>query len=327
MFFVKKLGQLLAVLLVVSFFSFTLLTLLPGDAVTVRCGVGCTEEQAAELRTELGLDQSVPVQYVKWLKNVVIDRDLQASTVDFQPVSEALGQRLPVTLELVIYAQLIALGIGIPTALLSARNPGGVFDRVGTLIAALGISVPNYVFAFIFILLFAVTFDIFPTSGYTSLENLLPDVGAQLSNLWNNLVSLFLPALCLALAEMAIYSRLLRNDLISTLQEDYVMMARAKGLSSGYILRRHALRPSTFSLITVAGINMGRLIGGTIIIESIFNINGIGNYVATAIIKRDGPPLQGAVLVIAAAYVIINFAVDLLYAALDPRIRDARAAA
>lgn len=327
MFFVKKLGQLIAVLLVVSFFSFVLLTLLPGDAVTVRCGVGCTEEQAQELRDELGLDESIPVQYFKWLDQLVLDRDLQASTVDFQPVSEALSQRLPVTLELVLYAQVIALGLGIPTALISARRPNGWFDKTATLIAALAISIPNYVFAFVFILLFAVTFNIFPTSGYTSLEMLLPDVPAQLSNIWDNLVSLFLPALCLALAEMAIYSRLLRNDLISTLQEDYVMMARAKGLSSGYILRRHALRPSTFSLITIAGINMGRLIGGTIIIEAIFNINGIGNYVATAIIKRDGPPLQGAVLVIAAGYVIINFAVDLLYAALDPRIRDASASA
>ena len=325
MFVVKKLAQLVAVLIVVSFFSFTLLTLLPGDAVTVRCGVGCTQEQADELRTELGLDQPIPVQYAKWLKAVVVDRDLQASTVDQQPVAEALRQRLPVTLELVVYAQLIALLVGIPAALLSARKPGGAFDRIATLFAALFISIPNYVFAFVLILLFAVTWQIFPAANYTNLEWLMPDVGAQLSNLWENLRSLFLPALCLALAEMAVYSRVLRNDLISTLQEDYVMMARAKGLSPSYILRRHALRPSTFSLITLAGINMGRLIGGTIIIEAIFNINGVGSYVAQAIIKRDGPPLQGAVLVIATGYVLINFAVDLLYAVLDPRIRHARA--
>lgn len=324
MFVVKKLVQLVAVLVVVSFFSFVLLTLLPGDAVTVRCGVGCTEEQAAELRSELGLDQAIPVQYLKWLKLVVVDRDLQASTVDFQPVTEALGQRLPVTLELVLYAQIMALGIGIPVALIAARRPNGTFDKVSTLFAALFISVPNYVWAFVFIATLAVGLDLFPTSGYVNIENFLPDVGAQLENLWNNLVSLFLPALCLALAELAVYSRLLRNDLISTLQEDYVMMARAKGLSSSYILRRHALRPSTFSLITIAGINMGRLIGGTIIIEFIFNINGMGQYVAYAIGKRDGPPLQAAVLVIATGYVLINFAVDMLYAGLDPRIRDAR---
>jgi len=327
LFFVRKLVQLFAVLIVVSFFSFVLLTLLPGDSVTVRCGIGCTPEKAEELRVDLGLDQPIPVQYLKWLKAVVIDRDLQASTVDFQPVTEALSQRLPVTLELVIYAQLLALGVGIPAALLSARKPEGVFDKISGLFAALFISTPNYVFAFVFIALFAVAIPIFPPANYTELENFLPDVGAQLSNIYDNLNSLFLPALCLALAEMAIYSRLLRNDLITTLQEDYVMMARAKGLSSSYILRRHALRPSTFSLITVAGINMGRLIGGTIIIETIFNINGIGSYVATAIIKRDGPPLQGAVLVIAAGYVLINFAVDMLYATLDPRIRHARAAA
>lgn len=325
MFVVKKLMQLLAVLVVVSFFSFVLLTLLPGDAVTVRCGIGCTPKQAVELREELGLDQAIPIQYAKWLKQVVVERDLQASTVEFQPVTEALRQRLPVTLELVVFAQFIALGLGIPAALLAAKKAGGVFDRVTTVMAALFISIPNYVFAFIFIAVFAVGLNWFPTSNYESLMMELPDVGAQLGNLFTNLKSLFLPALCLALAELGVYSRLLRNDLIATLQEDYVMMARAKGLPSSYILRRHALRPSTFSLITIAGINMGRLIGGTIIIEFIFNINGMGLYVANAIMKRDGPPLQGAVLVIATGYVLINFAVDMLYAGLDPRIRDARA--
>lgn len=327
MYFIKKLIQLIAVLLVVSFFSFTLLTLLPGDAVTVRCGLGCTAEQADELRTELGLDQSIPVQYAKWLKTVVVDRDLQASLVNSQSVTEALGQRLPVTLELVVLAQVFALGIGVPAALLAARRPGGFVDRGSSVLAGIAISVPNYVFAFILPLLFAVTWKIFPPSGYEELKLLLPDVGAQWENLYLNLKSLILPALCLAFAEMAIYSRLLRNDLVSTLQEDYIMMARAKGLSSGYILRRHALRPSTFSLLTVAGINMGRLIGGTIIIESIFTVNGLGSYVAEAVIKRDGPPLQGAVLVIATGYVLINFLVDIIYALLDPRIRHARATA
>jgi peptide/nickel transport system permease protein len=326
-YFAKKLAQLVAVLLVVSFFSFTLLTLLPGDAVTVRCGLGCDEAQAQELREELGLDQPIPVQYGKWLKTVVVDRDLQESIVNRQPVSEALGQRLPVTLQLVVLAQVFALGIGIPSALLASRHPGGRVDRASSVLAGIAISVPNYVFAFILPLFFAVTWQIFPSSGYTEFEFLLPDVGAQWSNLFENLRSLVLPALCLALAEMAIYSRILRNDLVATLQEDYIMMARAKGLSPGYIMRRHALRPSTFSLLTVAGINMGRLIGGTIIIEAIFTINGIGSYVAEAVIKRDGPPLQGAVLVIATGYVLINFAVDVLYALLDPRIRHARATA
>ena len=327
-FVAKKLLQLVFVLLVVSFLTFLMLDQLEGDVVDVRCGFGCTTEQREELRSEYGLDQPVPVQYGKWLKTLVFDRDLGASGVNGVPVSESLGNKLPVTLFLVVYSQAIALGFGLLLGMRSARKPSGVVDRASSAIAGLAISVPNYVVAFVVILLFAVTIPIFKvTAQDVKIENLLPDVGAQLSNFGNNLYLLLLPAICLALAELAVYARLLRNDLIATLQEDYVTMARAKGLPAKQIMRRHAFRPSTFSLATVAGINMGRLIGGTIIVEAIFAINGMGLYVVQSINQRDSIPLQGAVLVIATAYVLINFVVDLLYAFLDPRIRDARAAA
>jgi peptide/nickel transport system permease protein len=328
LFVLKKVLQLVFVLLVVSFLTFLMLDQLEGDVVDVRCGLGCTPEQRDELRVEYGLDQPIPVQYGKWLQNLVVDRDLGASGVNGVPVSESLGDKLPVTLFLVVYSQFIALGIGLLLGTASARKPAGRVDRISSVIAGLAISVPNYVFAFIVILLFAVTFPIFKvTATNVNIEVLLPDVGAQLSNFGNNLYLLLLPAICLALAELAVYARLLRNDLIATLQEDYVTMARAKGLPARQIMWRHAFRPSTFSLATVAGINMGRLIGGTIIVEAIFAINGMGLYVVQSINQRDSVPLQGAVLVIATAYVLINFAVDLLYAFLDPRIRDARATA
>jgi len=327
-FVVKKIAQLVFVLLVVSFLTFLMLDQLEGDVVDVRCGLGCSEEQRDQLRADYGLDQPVPVQFGKWLKQLVVDRDLGSSGVNGVPVSEALATKLPVTLFLVIYSQALALAAGLTLGMASARKPGGRVDRISSVVAGLAISIPNYVFAFVVILLFAVTFPIFKvTAQDVRIENLLPDVGAQLSNFGNNLYLLLLPAVCLALAEMAVYARLLRNDLISTLQEDYVTMARAKGLPAKQIMRRHAFRPSTFSLATVAGINMGRLIGGTIIIETIFAINGMGLYVVQSIYQRDSVPLQGAVLVIATAYVLINFAVDILYAFLDPRIRHARAAA
>jgi len=327
-FLVKKVLQLLFVLLVVSFLTFLMLDQLEGDVVDVRCGLGCTPEQREELRVEYGLDQPVPVQYGKWLRTLVVDGDLGASAINGVPVSESLGDKLPVTLFLVLYSQTIALTFGLLLGTSSARKPGGFIDRVSSVVAGLAISVPNYVFAFIVILLFAVTFPIFKvTAQNVNIEFLLPDVGAQLSNFGNNLYLLLLPALCLALAELAVYARLLRNDLIATLQEDYVTMARAKGLPARQIMWRHAFRPSTFSLATVAGINMGRLIGGTIIVEAIFAINGMGLYVVQSINQRDSVPLQGAVLIIATAYVLINFTVDLLYAFLDPRIRDARATA
>ncbi|MCC5950469.1 MAG: ABC transporter permease [Acidimicrobiia bacterium] len=314
-FILKKVLQLVVVLLVVSFASFVLLDLLPGDSVTVRCGIGCTVEQQEQLREELGLDQIVPIQYAKWLQQVVIHQDLGQSAVTREPVTEALGNRLPVTLVLVIMSQVLALGIGLPLGMASARKPGGTLDRISTGIAAIGISVPNYVFAIVLIAVFALGFGLFPV--------LYPASANPAEQFW----ALILPAICLAMAELAVYMRLLRNDLISTLQEDYITMAKAKGLSSGYIMRRHAFRPSTFSLITVAGINMGRLIGGTIVIEVAFGIAGMGSYVLEAIFRRDGVPLQGALLVIAAGYVLINFAVDMLYAVLDPRIRHARAVA
>ena len=327
-FVAKKLLQLIFVLLVVSFVTFLMLDQLEGDVVDVRCGLGCNEEQREQLRSEYGLDQPVPVQFGKWLNQLVLQGDMGVSGVNGVPVSEALATKLPTTLFLVIYSQTIALTLGLTLGMSSARKPGGRVDRASSVLAGLAISIPNYVFAFIVILLFAVTIPIFKvTAQEVEVENLLPDIGAQLSNFGNNLYLLFLPAVCLALAEMAVYARLLRNDLIASLQEDYVTMARAKGLSSKYIMRRHAFRPSTFSLATVAGINMGRLIGGTIIIEAIFAINGMGLYVVQSINQRDSIPLQGAVLVIATSYVLINFTVDILYAFLDPRIRDARATA
>ena len=328
MFFVaKKVLQLVLVLVVVSFLAFLMLDQLEGDVVDVRCGLGCTAEQREQLRVDYGLDQPVPVQYGKWLGKVVFEGDLGASQLNGVPVTEALAAKLPVTLFLVVYSQVIALAVGLVLGMRSARKPGGLVDRISSGVAGLAISVPNYVFAFVFILLFAVLIPVFRvTAADVNVTNLLPDVGAQLSNFGTNLYLLFLPAVCLALAELAVYARLLRNDLIATLQEDYVTMARAKGLPARTIMRRHAFRPSLFSLATVAGINMGRLIGGTIIIEAIFAINGMGLYVVQSINQRDPVPLQGAVLVIAAAYVIINFTVDLLYAFLDPRIRHASTA-
>jgi len=325
-FVVKKVLQLIFVLLVVSFITIVMLDQLQGDAVDVKCAFGCDTEERQELRAQFGIDRPITVQYANWLKGLVTQGELGASTLNGVPVSEALATKLPTTLFLVVYSQAIALALGLTLGMSSARKPGGWVDRASSVVAGLAISIPNYVFAFILILIFPLTLGwLNVTSSGVKVQNLLPDVGAQLSNFGNNLYLLLLPAVCLALAEMAVYARLLRNDLIASLQEDYVTMARAKGLSSRYIMRRHAFRPSTFSLATVAGINMGRLIGGTIIIESIFVIDGMGQYVVTSIATRDSVPLQGAVLVIATAYVVINFAVDILYAFLDPRIRHARA--
>jgi peptide/nickel transport system permease protein len=312
----KKIVQLLLVLLAVTFLSFFFLNLLPGDTAQVLCGVGGGQECVDQKTEELGLDKPLPVRYVQWLGDALTG-DLGTSARNQQPVWEAIQQRLPVTIQLLIYSQFIALVVSIPLAIIAAQRAGGIFDRVSTSVAFALLSVPNFILAIVLILIFAVELQWFPATGYVDFM----DDPAQ------NLQDLFLPALTLAVAEMAVYLRLLRTDLIATLQEDYIMMAKAKGLPSRRILMKHAFRPSTFSLVTVAGLNMGRLIGGTFIVEVIFALNGLGSYVVVGILGRDYIPVQGGVVVIAVGYVLINFAVDMFYAVLDPRIRHARALA
>lgn len=312
----KKVVQLLIVLLAVTFISFWMLNWLPGNTAQVLCGATGGQECVDQKTEELGLNDPIVVRYVRWLGNA-LQGDLGESARNQQPVWEAITQRMPVTIELLIYSQFIALAVSIPLAIIAAQRSGGIFDRVSTSVAFGLLSVPNFVLALVLILLFAVRWKIFPATGYTPLTE----------NPLENLRSLFLPALTLAVAEMAVYLRLLRTDLIATLQEDYITMAKAKGMPSGHILRKHAFRPSTFSLVTVAGLNMGRLIGGTLIIEVIFALNGLGKYLVDGILGRDYIPVQGAVVIIATGYVLINFAVDMLYAVLDPRIRHARAIA
>jgi peptide/nickel transport system permease protein len=319
-YFWRKLAQLVMILFAVTFLTFWMLNLLPGDPAVIVCGVSCDEEGIAQVREELGLNEPIPVRYVEWLGNAVTG-DLGESALTKQPVWEALRQRMPVTLELLIYSQIIALGIAIPCGIIAAQRPDGFFDKASSGLAFLFFAIPNFVLALVLVLIFAVNLNWFPATGYEELTADLP------ASIFGNLRDLFLPAVTLAAAETAVYLRLLRTDMIATLQEDYITMAKAKGMPNHRILLRHAFRPSTFSLVTVAGLNMGRLIGGTLIIEVIFALNGLGKYLVDAIFRRDYIAVQGAVVVIAVGYVLINFLVDMLYAILDPRVRHARALA
>ena len=227
------------------------------------------------------------------------------------------SQRLPVTLELLIYSEIIALVLAIPMAILAAQRAGSVFDRASTTVAFGMLSVPDFVVGILLILIFAVNLGWFPVTRQVGFFT--DPIG--------NLHDMFLPALTLAFGEMAVYMRLLRTDLISTLQEDYITMAKAKGITSRRVLLRHAFRPSSFSLITVIGLDIGRLIGGAFIVEILFALNGMGSYIVTSIFSRDYIPVQGGVVLVAVAYVLINFVIDMLYAVIDPRIRHARALA
>ncbi|GGK87772.1 ABC transporter permease [Planomonospora parontospora subsp. parontospora] len=304
--------RLLVVLLVVTFLSYALLSLLPGDPVGQILGGAATPEAHERLRRELGLDDPLLVRYGSWLGGLLTG-DFGTSYITGVPVLESLADRLPVTLELLAAAQLVALGVAVPAAVAAARRPGGPLDHALTAICFGLLSTPVFVLGVLLILVFAIKLKLLPATGWTPISL---DLG------WN-LTSVLLPAVTIALPETAVYSRLLRTDLIATLQEDHITLARARGLSPRRILWRHALRPSAVSLVTAVGLNLGAMIGGAVIVETLFGLPGVGRFVVDSIFARDYLAVQGGVVLISVGYVLVNFAVDLAYAAVDPRIRRA----
>jgi len=311
---VSKLTYLILVLLAVTLLTFLLLKLLPGDPAINILGPSATPQAVAQIHHHLGLDKPLPVQYLNWLGNAVRG-NLGKAYQNNQTTVSALRQRLPVTIELLIISQLLALVISIPVAIYAAYRPNGWFDRVSTTTAFGLLSIPDFIVGVLLVLIFAVRLHWFPATGYTPISQ----------NLQQNLKSMVLPSITLAVGELAAFVRLLRTDMIATLQEDYITMAKSKGMSDRHILLRHAFRPSSFSLVTVLGLNLGRLIGGTFIVETIFALPGIGDLAIRSIYSRDYLVVQGVVLVIAVGYVLANAAVDILYTVLDPRIRHAGA--
>jgi peptide/nickel transport system permease protein len=313
-FVAQRLLYLVPVLVAVSLLTFLIASLLPGDLAYVILGDQATPEKVAALRHDMGLDQPIWWRYLSWLGNV-LQGDFGRSFRTGQTVLQAVMERLPVSLELMLLAQLGALAIGIPLAIACAVRSGSAFDRFMTGSAFSMLSVPAFLSAILLIYLFAVELRWLPATGYVPFSE--DPVG--------NLRCFLLPALTLALGEWPVLMRVLRSDMIATLQEDYIAMARAKGLKPSRILLVHALKPSSLTLVTVTGINIGRLIGGTVIVESIFALPGIGRLLLGAIFTRDLIILQGVVLFVACGYVLMNFVVDMLYAVLDPRIRHGHA--
>jgi peptide/nickel transport system permease protein len=309
-FVARRLLYLLPVLIAVSLLTFLIASLLPGDLAYVILGDQATPDKVAALRHDMGLDQPIWWRYLSWLCHV-LQGDFGRSFRTGQTVLQAVSERLPVSIELMLLAELAALAIGIPLAIACAVRSGSAFDRFMTGSAFGMLSVPAFLSAILLIYLFAVELRWLPATGYVPFSE--DPVG--------NLRSFVLPALTLALGEWPVLMRVLRSDMIATLQEDYIAMARAKGLKPSRILLVHALKPSSLTLVTVTGINIGRLIGGTVIVESVFALPGIGRLLLGAIYTRDLIILQGVVLFVACGYVLMNFVVDMLYAVLDPRIR------
>ncbi|TWT02683.1 ABC transporter permease [Reyranella sp. CPCC 100927] len=310
----RRLLYLLPVLLAVSLLTFLIASLLPGDLAYAILGDQATPEKLAALRAKMGLDLPIWQRYLHWLWDV-LQGDLGRSFRTGELVLDAVLDRLPVSIELMIMAEIMGLLIGIPLAILCAVKNGSAIDRFFTGFAFANLSLPSFMVAILLIFLFAVQFNWLPATGWVPFSE--DPVG--------NLRSFVLPALTLAFAEWPSLMRVLRSDMIATLQEDYIAMAKAKGLRPARILLVHALKPSSLTLVTITGINIGRLIGGALIVETIFALPGIGRLLVGAIYARDFIILQGVVLFVAAGFVIVNFIVDMLYGVLDPRIRHGRA--
>jgi peptide/nickel transport system permease protein len=306
----RKLRRLVLTVLAVSFLTFLLTSLLPGDPARQILGAQATPEAVAAVREELGLDEPLPLRYLSWLGGVLTG-DLGQSYQTGRPVLAAILERAPVTLQLGLMAIGIALLLAIPLGVVAAYRAGGAVDRIISTGTFSLLSIPNFMMAILSIYLFSVYFDWFPATGWDRFSE----------EPLESLHSAFLPALSLAAVNIAVFTRLLRSDMIATLQEDYVTMAESKGISTARILFRHALRPSSFSVLTVAGIQFGVVISSSVVVEQIFGVPGVGRLLYDAILQRDLMIVQGVVLVVAVAYILINFVVDALYSALDPRIR------
>jgi peptide/nickel transport system permease protein len=308
-----RLLRLVATLLAVTFLTFSMLELLPGDPVDTLLppDVNRTEELVAEIRAELNLDDPFFSRYFSWLGNFV-QGDLGKSYITGQTVADTIADRLPITLQLAMMSIGMALLIAMPLGILGAYKQGKWPDTVTSAGVQVALSIPNFIFGIFLIWLMAVQLQWLPATGWNRLSE---------QGLIENLKTAILPASALALSQLAVFSRLVRSDMIASLQENYVLTARSKGLPDRFILFRHALRPSSLSLMTVVGINFGALLGGTVIIETMFAVPGLGFRLINAINSRDILVIQGITVFIATAYVVINTVVDLLYSALDPRIR------
>ncbi len=315
-FVLQRLGMALILLLTISALTFGAMNLL-GDPLFNILGPAAGDldnpkavEQIEAAKEQYNLDDPLPVRWVLWLGDFVTgDFGVQFSTDGQPPVSDLIAERLPRTLMLVIMAQLMAVLFAIPWALIAAARADKPVDRISTMTAFLFVAIPNFALAVILKYLLAVRWEVFPQAFIAN------------DPFWTRVYQMFLPALTIALPAAAVYQRLLRTDLITTLQEDFILTARSKGVSRPAVLFKHALRPSLFSFITIFAINTGSLIGGALIVETIFLIPGLGTAIVEAILREDFPVVLAIVMIISIAFVILNLLVDILYTIIDPRVK------
>lgn len=306
----SRLAQIVPVVLGVSILTFLLLNLLPGNVALVILGEGASPAAVKALERQDGLNQPLWERYWHWLTNAV-HGNLGTSLITNQGVSHLIMHAVPVTLEVIVVAQVVSLALAVPSALVAVLGPRRLGDRVLGMVNFLGISAPPFLWGIVLILVFSVRLHLLPATGW------VPITQSPLQNLR----SVILPAATLGIGEYAFHTRILRGDMLEQLREEYVSTARAKGAGRLRVMVAHVLRNSVFVLITVVGVNIGKLISGAVIVETLFALPGVGNLLITSISSRDINVVQGVVVFVAVAFVLINTAVDLLYSVIDPRIR------
>jgi peptide/nickel transport system permease protein len=309
-FIIRRLFSTLLVMGLVGVFIFLLLHLSPGDPAAIIAGDNATPAQIEAIRTSLGLNDPLHLQFGRWAVRV-LNGDLGISIFSNVPVATLIGQRVWPTLSLALTTIVLAVVLALTAGVLAAWKAGSLLDRLVMILSVVGFSVPVFVVGYLFIYVFAITLRWLPVQGYTPLAE----------GLWPWASHLVLPSLALGLAYVALIARITRTAMLDVLAEDYMRTARAKGVATGPMLFKHALKSAGVPIVTVVGIGIALLIGGVVITETVFNLPGIGRLVVDAISKRDYPIIQGVILLFSGVYVIINLLVDLSYTLLDPRIR------
>ena len=305
-FVARRIVQVIPVLFGITVVTFFLLRLIPGDPALAILGEHYTKASATQLRHSLGLDRPLIEQYLMYMQHL-LQGNLGESIFFREPARTVIAERLPATLFLVFYSVMLAMLISIPTGIISALRRGGVFDQTARVTTLVGFAMPGFWLGIIFIIIFSVHLQIFPVNGYGT-------------SFWGHIDHLFLPSLTIAIAFSTILIRTLRSSTLSALNAEYVDTARIKGISRFAVQRRHVFRNAVIAVVVVFGINLAFLIGGTVIIENVFAIPGVGSLLVDSVGTRDYPVVQGVTLVLAVFVVVINLMTDLVHSALDPRV-------
>lgn len=310
LFLLRRVTSLLVTLVLASIVVFAMMEIVPGDPAQLMLGLNATEDALQNLREQMGLDQPLPTRYWNWVSGM-IGGDFGISYTYNVPVRELIGERLVVSLPLAIIALLLSTAVAIPVGLYAALHRGKVADTASMAVAQIGIAMPNFWFALLLVYVFAVMLKLVPAGGFPGWSE----------GLWPSLKALVLPAIALALPQAAILARVTRSALIEAMSEDYIRTARAKGLTRSQTLWHHALRNALIPVVTIMGLQFAFLLAGTIIIENVFYLPGLGRLVFQAITQRDLIVVESVVIILVASVITINFLVDITYAWIDPRLR------